>query len=680
MRRDRVELVLASALMLFTELVLIRWTGANVVYLSYFTNFVLLGSFLGIGIGFLRASRPTRLFPWAPVLLAFFATLITAFPVVIDRTGTDLVYFGGFQDRGLPAWVMLPLIFVAVAATMAAIADGVAARFARFQPLDAYALDILGSLLGVAAFAALAFLGTPPLAWGAAIAAGFLFLLGPERRLLQVGSLAVLVFVLGVSSFQRGTSWSPYYRVQSERIEDPRYGVVVPVAVNGIPHQAAMSTEVRRRFEPAYFVPYERREARPLGGVLIVGAGTGSDVAIALEAGARRVDAVEIDPELYRLGVGVPPDRPYGDPRVHVHITDGRAFLENGTRRYDLIVFALPDSLTIVGGQSALRLESYLFTREAFEAARSRLAPGGAFAMYNYYRERWLVDRLAGTLGDVFGASPCLDEQPLGGPGSPTLSVMVAGVDGTGIRCARTWEPGEAVVAPATDDRPFVYLRDRAIPTPYLAAMLLVVVASAIAVRAAGGPLGRIRGSLDLFFMGGAFLLLETMNVVRFALLFGTTWFVNALVFAGVLLTVLLAVLVERRFRVGHPRLLYASLFVAIGIALAVPGSALLSLPFGARFVVATALAFAPIFIANLVFAQRFHTAEVPTAAFGANLLGAMLGGVVEYFSLVTGYRALLVLAAVFYALAWITGRRRLLVAPERSPSPDDRAFSLSGS
>src|SRR5436190_5037140 len=111
MTRDRVELFSASFLMLFVELVLIRWAGAYVVYLSYFANFILLGSFLGIGIGFLRASRPPDLFRWSPLGLAFFLAALKAFPATIDRTGSDLVYFG-IQQHGLPVWIMLPFVFV----------------------------------------------------------------------------------------------------------------------------------------------------------------------------------------------------------------------------------------------------------------------------------------------------------------------------------------------------------------------------------------------------------------------------------------------------------------------------------------------------------------------------------------------------------------------------------------
>ena len=384
-------------------------------------------------------------------------------------------------------------------------------------------------------------------------------------------------------------------------------------------------------------------------------------MAIALEAGASRVDAVEIDRELYRFGAQRHPERPYADPRVEVFITDGRAFLQQTDRRYDLILFALPDSLTLVGGQSALRLESYLFTREAFEAVRARLKPGGVFAMYNFYRERWLVDRLAGTLRAVFGASPCLDTY--GVEDISAFSVMAVGLKGQGVSCAQTWSPAATVVEPATDDHPFPYLRERMLPLRYAVTLLLVVVVSIVAVRLGAGPLRSMAGYVDLFFMGAAFLLLETMNVVRFALLFGTTWFVNALVFAGILCAVLLAVTVERRVRIGRPGLLYALLFASLGVALLVPSSALLSLPFMPRFVAASALAFAPIFVANLVFARRFRDTSVPTAAFGANLLGAMIGGTLEYISLVTGHRALLLICAVLYGLAWLAGHRHFRAA-----------------
>jgi hypothetical protein len=162
----------------------------------------------------------------------------------------------------------------------------------------------------------------------------------------------------------------------------------------------------------------------------------------------------------------------------------------------------------------------------------------------------------------------------------------------------------------------------------------------------------------ELFAMGVAFLLLETKSVVQFALLFGTTWVVNALVFTGVLLAVYLAVELARRVRLPDRRVLYGLLLASLALAFVVPSSFLLSLPGPVRFVVAVAVAFAPIFVANLVFAERFADTAASTTAFGANLLGAMVGGLLEYLSLITGYRALLLVVALAYAAAFVLDPR----------------------
>ncbi len=650
------RLVLLSALMLFVELALIRWTGSNVVYLSYFSNFVLLGSFLGIGIGFLRGKARVNLFPYAPIALAIFVGLVLIFPVRIDRSGSDLIYFGHFGTSGLPVWVTLPFIFVAVAGVMALIAEGVARTFVLLEPLEAYRWDISGSILGILAFSALSFLWAPPVVWGIAAAVLFWVLLRPNMRAVQAVALIALVFVLGRESLLEYWSWSPYYKVTTFVSDDG----ATYVDVNGVPHQSAVGVDTRREESPEYFLPYERATTERLDNVLIVGAGTGSDVAVALAEGAGSVDAVEIDPRLLQVGEDHHPDRPYADPRVTSHVDDGRAFLEQTDQRYDLILFALPDSLTLVSGQSSLRLESYLFTIEAMESARDHLAPGGAFAMYNYYREDWLVDRLAGTLEAVYGVAPCVDT--VGEEGK--LAVITAGPEAGSVDCPSesTWQVTDeaAAASPATDNYPFLYLRTPSIPDIYLITLGLILVASVGLVRVTSGPLRPMRGYVDLFFMGVAFLLLQTKSVVQFALLFGTTWFVNALVFAGVLTSVLLAIVIARRWQPTRPAFLYIGLLVSVAVAWVVPVDFLLSLDMVPRFLVTVLVWFTPIFIANLVFANRFRNVEASNVAFGANLLGAMVGGLLEYAALVTGYQALLLLVAALYGLAFLTGRAHL--------------------
>jgi hypothetical protein len=653
---DKLRLLLLSFLMLFVELALIRWAGANVVYLSYFSNFVLLGSFLGIGIGFLRGRAKFNSFRYAPIALGLLMAFIFIFRVEINRSGSDVLYFGQLVPSGPPTWVTLPIVFVAVATVMAMLAEGVARTFVKFPPLEAYRLDIGGSILGIIGFSLLAFLWAPPIAWGLVVAGLFLVLRQGGWLVLQLLGLVMVLLILGRETTTPFYSWSPYYQVftQPPPTERGHYDI----AVNGIPHQSIQSIEERRASEPSYFVPYERTPGNSLENVLIVGAGSGSDVAIALAEGAHHVDAVEIDPRLQQLGAYLHPDEPYQDPRVTVHIDDGRAFLERADATYDLILFALPDSLTLVQGQSSLRLESYLFTQEAMEAAQERLKPDGAFAMYNYYREDWLIQRLAGTLESVYGHPPCVDS--VGDVGR--LAVLTIGRDGDGAACDGGAPPAVPATAPAPthDDYPFVYLQERGIPLFYLVTIVLILAASAVMVRVFGGPYRGMTRYLDLFFMGAAFLLLETKGVVQFALLFGTTWFVNALVFIGVLLSVFAAIEVTRRVRLPDARFLYLALTIAVLASWVIPAGALLGLEPAVRFAAAIALWFTPIFIANLVFAQRFADVEESNIAFGANLLGAMVGGVLEYAALITGYQALALVVALLYTLAFVAGRARL--------------------
>lgn len=643
-------MIVASFVMLFAELTLIRWVAAYQVHVAYFTNFVLLASFLGIGVGFLRARSTRDLSRLAPAALAVLGALVFVVRVVKGSGGPQ----GVETIFGIPAppiWVMLPLIFGGTTFVMAVIAEAVARLFARFEPLEAYRLDILGSLAGIVAFSLLSFVRLGPALWGVVLGAGFV-VLAPRvdrRRWLAAGGV-VVAFAAG--SLAPRETWSPYYRVS---ILGEQASGRIPLLVNSLPHQSVLPLDVIRR--EFYALPYTHLAGRSPGRVLIVGAGNGNDVALALAEGATSVDAVEIDPVLQGLGRELHPARPYQDARVTAHIQDGRAFLERTAERYDLILFALPDSLTLVSGQGSLRLESFLFTREAMTSVREHLAPSGVFAMYNYYRP-FVFTRYAGTMAEVFGHVPCFD------PGEQTeglrrQAVLTIGLEAHGIRCSTPWALPAIAPEPATDDHPFPYVRARAIPRFYLIALAGILGASILVVRrASGAPLEQMRPYVDLFLMGAAFLLLETKNVVQFALLFGTTWFVNALVFAGILLSVLGAIEVARRWRPRRPWLLPAILLTSVAVAWSVPVGALLGLAPVPRFVAGVALAFAPVFAANLLFADRFRDVGASTVAFGANLLGAMVGGVLEYGAIAVGYRNLLVGVAALYLGAIVTGRK----------------------
>lgn len=681
-----VRLVLSSALMLIVELALIRWLGANIIHLSYFSNVVLLGSFLGIGLGFLRTRKggqPPLLFP---PLLAALVALVLLLPLGVDRSSSDLIFFTSLATNGPPAWVVLPVVFVIVAAVLYGPGYLVGQCFFELPRLTAYRYDLIGSILGIAAFTTLSFLGAASVVWGVLVAVLVVVLHLPGRdRAAQafaaptriglavaVGSMVVLVGALAVESAQPGVRWSPYYKIETQT-QDTTIGRFTTILANGVPHQAVTDVDARVEFEPFYALPYERSARSGPGRVLIVGAGTGTDVALALKRGATSVDAVEIDPRIRQIGETANPNHPFADPRVTVHINDGRAFIEQTDQQFDTVLFALPDSLTLVAGASQLRLESYLFTEQAMQRVDELLADDGVFAMYNYYREPWLVGRLGATMAEAFGHAPCIDLNR-----TYNSAVLVVARDEGLQRCAEGSEAAELLAgapAPVDDNRPFLYLRTPHIPGFYLGVLAMILGISLLAVWRSVGSLGRTRRYADLFLLGAAFLLLETRAITMFALLFGTTWLVNAIVFAGILVAVLLAVETTawlnrtgRAHRISLP-VAYGILLAGIAVAWLVPLASLLALPVPARALVATAITFLPVFTANVVFASRFDKAPEPSVAFGINLLGAMLGGALEYLALIVGYRSLLGVAAALYIGALLVGTRLSRSVPATASS-----------
>jgi hypothetical protein len=287
--------------------------------------------------------------------------------------------------------------------------------------------------------------------------------------------------------------------------------------------------------------------------------------------------------------------------------------------------------------------------------------------MYNWYAP-FVLNRYASELTDVFHRHPCLEVGDRGAVRS--VGVLTIAPGRTVPNCANFWH-GRRISA-ATDNWPFPYLRTASIPWSYVAMLGAILLGSLLLVRIGGGSFSGMTSYLDLAFMGAAFMLLETKNIVGFALLFGTTWFVNALVFAAVLVSIYLAVETARWVRLPSPVVLYGGLVAALAVAWVVPQDSLLSLPEIPRFLAAAALGFAPVFLANLIFAQRFSDVASSGTAFAANLLGAMVGGTLEYFSLITGYRASLIVVAVLYGLAFVTGTRRKqgAVVPSGSQRP----------
>jgi hypothetical protein len=654
------SLFVASFVVLFLETAVIRWIPAYVRLLAYFSNFILLASFLGIGLGCLLATRRRSLTAWFPALLLGLIVAVDRLRLEVAVPSTSTIYF----SSGTPAPVnvvestlLLPLLFVAVAALFVTIAYQMGWLLTQRPPLGAYVINLLGSLAGVGAFALVSWLELPPGIWFGIVAAAALPFVVVNGRALAVVNIALLaVSIVVVHRMDPGSLWSPYYRIALFVDRDDTV-----IEVNHIFHQSMAPVAHKEYF---YQWPYAVF-GDTFDDVLILGAGSGTDVAAALKHGAKHVTAVDIDPVILRLGAKRHPDRPYSDPRVTIVNDDARHFLRTTTKKYDLIVFALIDSLTVQSSFSGVRLESYMFTKESFEAVRAHLSARGAVALYNYFREKWLVDRLANTIAEVFGA------EPLGHVHQDRayLAVMLAGprlaeltavprlpgdVDAYGQPHAPS--PAhplvrDASVSIATDDWPFLYMRTRELPAHYRAALALVLGISAAAVFLARGR-GAGRWSWHFFFLGAGFMLLETKSIVQFALLWGSTWSSASLAIASVLCMALASAIVASRFRVGRRGLVAAALLALLAVNYFIPVG---RVPFDSRAAESVfygALVFSPVFCAGLLFSSSFRESAAAATDFGANLLGAIVGGVGEYLSLLAGYQFLLVLVAMCYVAA----------------------------
>jgi hypothetical protein len=365
---------------------------------------------------------------------------------------------------------------------------------------------------------------------------------------------------------------------------------------------------------------------------------------------------VEIDPEIVTFGRRFHPERPYSDPRVAVHVDDARHFFHHAQPGYDVIVFALLDSHRLLSTLSSLRLDSYVYTVEAFRESRRLLKPDGIQVTAFAVGLDWERTRFYEMLRLAYGHEPAVW-------GSVYVSSPEPGALGLPVKS----RPVDVSAVLATDDWPFIYARHRTIPADYLLALAtILLVSTALLLRTTRGGAGR-RFEGHFFWLGAGFLLLETKNVTTLALVFGSTWYVNSVVFFTVLVMALLSTLLTgwtKRLPVGWA---YAGLFAALVLNSVLPLRDYTGARRAVRLVLVGGVTALPVFFSGIIFAHSFARAADPARALGSNVLGGVVGGVVEYLSLVFGLRFLFVLIGLAYALSLLALARRQKADPTPS-------------
>ncbi len=676
--RRYAPLALISFLTVYLELMVIRWLAAEVRVFAYFKNFPLLAAFLGFGIGCILAQQGRNYFRFAPFLL-FILVAVICFAPSCGYTHITFIdpyehYLLGDFTFKRPLVQMLKGtgavlgIFILSLALFVSLGEKLGQCFDDHSPLAAYTINVAFSLVGVLVFAWLCWVESGPTVWVLVASLAMLpFWRKPWQGLPMVGA-ALLPWMLSPAS----VIWSPYYRLDVTRAsltEEDQTGMKYPIGFDIVLNHDAMQgaynhseefvralpPEVRDNLLDYYNVAYRIFGPR-FKKIMVLGAGAGNDVATALRNGVQAVEAVEIDPSIVRVGRQYHPEKPYASDKVRIHIGDARAFLRNPENSgYDMIVFAALDSHTVFSSMSSLRLDNYVYTVESFKEALQRLAPHGILAVTFYWYKDWQMERVFNALWRANGEKPVAVHSLgtrrnnlvlLAGPGANRNKLMnhpyVMQQNAENM-------VGDGTVEPTSDDWPFLYLRTRGFPSSYFSMLILILGFSCLAVMHAA-QLSSSRFDWVMFLLGAGFMLLETKVLAKSALLVGATWIVNTFVIGAVLAMILAANFVVAKGWMSSRGWCFAALFASIlsDWYFQFSSRVLVSSPVLNLYLVLFLLAL-PVFFAGILFADFFKRAHVSAAALGYNLLGATVGGVLEYSSMAWGINNLNLLCLAAY-------------------------------
>jgi spermidine synthase len=681
------QLILASFLTLFAELALIRWIGTEVRIFAYVKNLALLLCFLGFGMGCALARRPIRWRASATALLGL--VMVVRWPWHGERifetlsesmgAGQDIQIWASGTVRHWPNFLlsgsMVAVLLLLVACIFIPLGQIVSRQLElAARPLQGYSWNLAASLIGILAFFAVSWLALGPAVWMAIIFLGMGFLQPGLRQALVFASLAIpAAFLLhDVSTPRHFTIWTPYQTIDYERlnfrngeflqatvqVNHTGYQFIVDLSSDFLQRHPTLLTEAED--ENPYNLPFSFVSPSPR--VLIVGSGTGNDVAAAVRHHSASVDAVEIDPGILALGKNHP-EHPYSAPQVSVHVTDARAYMKRAHGKYDLILFGLLDSHTLAD-YSNMRIDNFVYTKESFQEAKSLLTPSGVLFVKFQVGRPWLGKRLADMLTEVFGKQPIAFWAQSSYTADAACFVISASGQverrlATDSRLSKFISENrpDFLDSPAvpltTDDWPYLYQQGRWLPGIFVSIEILVLLLGAGFYLQIPEARQRVP-SLFFFSMGAGFLLLETQVVSRLALYFGTTWQVNGIVIGAILVALLIAnTIVERQTNPLGSHWCLIGLLAGLLVSYIFPFD---RLPGSATLVgwVAAVVFTIPVFFAGLLFANEFRITDSPSAALGTNMLGAVIGGLLENLSLIIGLKALLLVAILLYLLAGV--------------------------
>jgi len=669
-------IVVSTALSLFLELALIRWQSSVLEFLAFYKNFSLLACFAGLGLGYALAARDRiPLLMVVPLLGAQFCFFLfvrlefsfldsesTAFEVNPFREQLAMGMSPGNWFDALGLFLLLSVIFLLTALTFVPIGQLCGRLMERRKNLRAYGLNLIGSLLGVVMMLVASLLWTPPLVWFALCFLGVLLLHFRQLSPLVAGIVFSIICTIILAWWPLGPLWSrvysPYQLVEIGT--DSTTGLtLIRASGHYYQHVLDLSSHHRESSHDRDYYDFPYKAHPVLNNVGIIGSGTGNDVAAAVRAGAGRVDAIEIDPVILLVGKERHPEKPYANPRVRPVNNDARSFLRGTEDKYDLIVYGLLDSHTLLSQGSSVRLDSFVYTIEGLREARNLLKPDGMISLSFTVLSEAMGRKIYLMMQQVFdGRAPlCVASEGWNttflisnDPNwRPPANLMGANVKNVTAKYANSLVPASV----STDDWPFFYMPQRIYPISYLIMIALILVLSLLLVGNFVAETPRL-GHLSFFFLGVGFMLVETKGITEMGLTFGNTWQVVGIVFVGILTMAFLGNYLVQCLNIKRSAIAYLFLFAALAAGwLSARSGGLASTPIGRLETVA--LLSLPLLFSGIVFSTLLSARAYVSGIMAINLLGAIAGGLLEYNSMYFGFQALYLMALVCYILAFVS-------------------------